>query len=692
MARILWLAAALAVCSGGPARVTPPGHTPEASAVQTQQADRTGRNESGEILWLDAIHSKNEFEELARIYYQGRFYALPHLMVVVDRQDKSRVYYVNSRKFRFHKDFVNGMYLSLERGSAFYEDNYRKDNRRFILGSIAYHAAADKYTFELWEGDLAGPQVLAEAYRSLSASFYAAIYFKPNSDRQEVIARQVVEATGSSGFPFKSMTQSELSENLSYQPLNIAKGLGQLRILDRVTPETVIDRNQIVIFREAPVHLTPLSGIITTEPASPLSHINLLAKAWRIPNAYIKNADKLFGSLEGKYVALLVKEDGYDLVPANVSDVEARQREWVKRSDLVTPSADLGYHALTDLRQQRASDARRFGAKSANLGELMHAQIPDLRIPPGFTIPFAYYAEFTRRNHLESKIADTVEEEKFVHDPVFRKKQLAAIRQWIEAGELSPQLTRAVLAKAHKEFPGLGLFARSSTNAEDLRNFSGAGLYTTVPNVKTDEQLLQAIKTVWASVWNYEAYEARETFGMNHFGVYPAVLVQVGINADSAGVAITCDPFNQSETREVEAEDPFQSPKPDGSNAAAVAKGAPEQTAAIYINAKRGLGMKVVEGRRVAEQVMYRPASDAIQVLTRSTEDSMLQFDDRGGLKEIKIDDDRRVLTDAMVRKLAHAAVVISGVFGGVEQDIEWVIAKGQLYIVQSRPFIAGKQ
>jgi hypothetical protein len=70
-----------------------------------------------------------------------------------------------------------------------------------------------------------------------------------------------------------------------------------------MTPDTVIDRNQIVIFNEAPIQLTPLSGIITTEPASPLSHVNMLAKSWAIPNAYIKNADKLFKQLEGKYVS-----------------------------------------------------------------------------------------------------------------------------------------------------------------------------------------------------------------------------------------------------------------------------------------------------------------------------------------------------------------------------------------------------
>jgi phosphoenolpyruvate synthase/pyruvate phosphate dikinase len=217
-----------------------------------------------------------------------------------------------------------------------------------------------------------------------------------------------------------------------------------------------------------------------------------------------------------------------------------------------------------------------------------------------------------------------------------------------------------VLDKVRREYGGVGLFARSSTNAEDLPNFSGAGLYTTVPNVRTYDQLMEAIKSVWASVWNYEAYEARESFGMNHFGVYPAVLVQRGIDAESAGVAITTDPFNRA------------------------------NRGAVYVNAKRGLGIKVVEGRRVPEQLIYSPRSNAIQVLTRSDEDTMLKFDESGGVREIKIEESRTVLTDPMVRRLARAAYQIKRLFAGRDQDIEWLYARGQLYIVQSRPYIEG--
>jgi hypothetical protein len=577
-------------------------------------------------------------------------------MFVIDRRSRNRVYYVNSRAYQFHKDFVNAAYLSLERGRAFYDNNYLKSDRRFILGTIAYQATVDKFAFEFWEGDQITRGLLIETIGALQQSFFAPLYFKPNSLAQEQTANEL----NKTDTHVLMLTVSEISSNQQYQPLNLGAGIGQLRIIDRVTADTVIDRNQIVIFKEVPIHLTPLSGVITTESASPLSHVNMLARSWAIPNATIKNADTLFKALEGKYVRLEVRENDYSLSPADSREVDERNRQWVKRGDLVTPRADLNYDRLTDLKLQRARDAVRFGAKSANLGEIIHAKLPGLAIPAGFAIPFHYYQNFVRRNHLEKRIAAAVEEDRFVHDPRYRKVRLAEIRQWIAEGHHDESFRRAVLEKTHRECAGLGLFARSSTNAEDLPNFSGAGLYTTVPNVRTDDQLMEAIKTVWASVWNYEAYEARESFGMNHFGVYPAVLIQEGIDADSAGVAITKDPFN------------------------------PANRSAVFVNAKRGLGIKVVEGRRVAEQVIYHPGSRAISVLTRSDEDSMLVFDKQGGVKEVTIEQQRRVLTDPLVRGLARAALQIKRIFGGRDQDIEWVYSRGRLYIVQSRPYIDG--
>ena len=623
-----------------------PPHTPTSTPPK---ADNRGKP----LTSLPEIRTRDDFDLLARVYERSRFHALPHVMFVIDRSAGDRVYYVNSKLYRFHKDFVNSTYLSLERGRAFYDNNYSKPDRRFLLGTIALHSAANKFSFEFWEGDQLTADLLAATINALDRTFFTTLYFKPNSIAQRQAAGQLTQSS-----KLQILDPGETS-NEQYQPLNLGVGIGQLRIIDSLTDDTIIDRNQIVIFKQVPVHLTPLSGVITTNPATPLSHINLLAKSWAIPNASIKNADTLFKALEGKYVRFEARENDYSLSLADSREVDERNRKWIERGDLVTPPADLNFRRLTDLKLQRSRDAQRFGAKSANLGEIINARLAGLAVPSGFSIPFRFYQDFVRRNNLEERIAAAVEQDRFVHDSRYRKSRLAEIRRWITDGTHDESFRRAVLEKVAKEYAGMGLFVRSSTNAEDLPNFSGAGLYTTVPNVTSADQLMEAIKTVWASIWNFEAYEARESFGMNHFGVYPAVLVQQGIDADSAGVAITKDPFN------------------------------PSDLDAVFVNAKRGLGIKVVEGRRVAEQVIFHPGSNRIQVLTRSDEDSMLKFDEKGGVKEVTIEPQRRVLTDAMVRRLSSAALHIKRIFKGRDQDIEWIYSRGRLYIVQSRPFIS---
>ncbi len=301
-----------------------------------------------------------------------------------------------------------------------------------------------------------------------------------------------------------------------------------------------------------------------------------------------------------------------------------------------------------------------FGGKSANLGAVMSARLPGIIVPNGFTIPFYYYDQFLQQNSLDNAVFEMMNDQKFVHDPAYRRDRLTAMRGRIQSGRMDEKLKTEVLRRVHLEFPGKGLFVRSSSNSEDLPNFSGAGIYTTVPNVRGDQELVEAIKTVWASLWNFDAYEARERIGVDHSKIFMAVLIQEGINSESSGVMITTDPFDV------------------------------DNKGAIYISAKRGLGIKVVEGKKVAEQIIYRPRTNAVQVLTRSEEDSLLTFDEQGGVKEVPITGERVVLTDAVIRRLVGAAVAIKRVFGSREQDIEWAYMKGQIYIVQSRPFIAG--
>ena len=95
---------------------------------------------------LPAIKSQADFDRISVVWDANTPYALPHLMIVIDRKDNNKIYYVNKKRYSFHKDFVNGTYLSLERGREFFINNYLKDNRRFILGTLAYQTPIRRWT------------------------------------------------------------------------------------------------------------------------------------------------------------------------------------------------------------------------------------------------------------------------------------------------------------------------------------------------------------------------------------------------------------------------------------------------------------------------------------------------------------------------------------------------------------------
>ncbi|HEY9284024.1 MAG TPA: PEP/pyruvate-binding domain-containing protein [Pyrinomonadaceae bacterium] len=598
-----------------------------------------------------SLASRAEFDRLARVNTDTG-YPLPHVMFVIDRRDGNKIYYVNSRRYRFHKEFVNGTYLSLERGQEFFDNNYLKPNRRFILGTLAYQTPVRRWTFEFWEGDLIPADQIKLAAELIKQSFFEPVAYKPNSNRQDEASASIEG--------LERVLQADITREQEYQALNVARGVGRIHVITKLDEHVEIGYNEILVLDEVPLHLPPVAGIITSRPSTPLSHINLLAKSWNVPNAYVKNAHEVFKQYDGWWVTFETKPGEFTIKRADKSALDEHQRRVRELRTLMTPRFDLSVRRLASLREQRSTSVTAYGAKSANLGHVMNARLPGVVVPEGFTVPFFYYDQFVKENGLEEPIYEMLEEHKFVHDPAYRRERLKGMRERIQAGKFNAALRRLILARVHAQFRGKGLFVRSSTNTEDLPNFNGAGLYNTVPNVKEDDALVEAIKNVWSSIWNFEAYEARERAGIDHAKVYPAVLIQEGIDADSAGVLITADPFDR-DNRE-----------------------------AIYISAKRGLGIKVVEGRRVAEQIIYSPRSQAVRVLTRSDEESLLKFDERGGVKEVPITGERVVLRDEAVRRLARTAAQIKRLFGNREQDIEWVFRGGQIYIVQSRPYIAG--
>jgi hypothetical protein len=107
------------------------------------------------------------------------------------------------------------------------------------------------------------------------------------------------------------------------------------------------------------------------------------------------------------------------------------------------------------------------------------------------------------------------------------------------------------------------------------------------------------------------------------------------------------------------------------------------------INAKWGLGMKVVEGQKVPEQIIFDATNDGTRILSRSDDTTMLVFDPAGGLKEIPIPAAEIILTEARAKRLVTAVQQFIPLFpAGTPLDVEWVLEGERFWIVQARPYV----
>jgi hypothetical protein len=600
---------------------------------------------------LTEIKSQEEFDTIGRTYHQNTPYALPHAMFVIDRKNNNRIYYVNSQRFKFHKDFLYATGLA-PFGTDIYKAAYFAEDRRFIVGTIAWQKTVDKWTWEMWEGDLATAEHMKTATEVINKTFFQKVFYKPNSLRQE---------DASANIGIDRVTQDELNKNQEYLALNTGTAIGRVHIIEKLDDSVEIGDNEILVLKELPITLPPVRGIIVAKPSTPLSHINILAKGWNIPNVYIKDADKLFKEWDQKWIKLDATLTKYQFKFAEPPDLNQAPSILPREAP-----ANLAVKKVTGLRQMRAKDSIAFGAKSANLGEMLFARLPGFTVPDGFTVPFYWYDKFIKDNGLDKEIAELLDTYDFIHNPRFRRQKLEELRARIQNGEFDENLRREIVQKWKVQLGGRSVFVRSSSNAEDLPDFSGAGLYSSVPNVKKEAELIDAVKKVWASLWKFEAYEARMRNYVDQQSVYMSALIQLSVDMQKGGVMISKDPFDA------------------------------ENKNAVYMSAVCGHNSNVVNNNGIPEQVLFNPKSNSVVVMTLSDQVNSLKFGDAGGLEETPDKcanpATKRVLSDLQVRSLAKIALNVRRIFGNkAEQDIEWGIMNGRIYIVQSRPYIEKK-
>ena len=337
--------------------------------------------------------------------------------------------------------------------------------------------------------------------------------------------------------------------------LNPGLARGVLRIypsLDEVERATMTT-GDIVVLPETTAELAPVAGILTLGEGSPVSHVQLLARNFAIPNVAIApDALELLEPLAGQEVVLAVAADGNVVLRAVDEEVAALLE--VPTDDapvaLTVPPPDLTVTRILPLAElARSLSGRVVGPKAANLGEL-NRLFPG-RVAPALAIPFGVYAAHLAEAGLDERIrAAFAAQADGSADQEQTFAELAEVRAAIAQLELSAETRAAILAAMQQEFGGdenHGVFVRSDTNVEDLPQFTGAGLNETVPNVVGRERQLAQVPRVWGSVLSPRALAWRSSVLTNPDQVYASILLMQSVPADKSGVLVTANLVERGE-------------------------------------------------------------------------------------------------------------------------------------------------
>lgn len=302
----------------------------------------------------------------------------------------------------------------------------------------------------------------------------------------------------------------------------------------------------------------------------------------------------------------------------------------------------------------QATDLSAVGGKGANLGRLTQAGFV---VPPGFVVgTAAYEAHIKGLNDRISAVLSKVNYD----DPEALEASVSEIRSWITAAAM-PGAVADEIARAYGKLGGDTYVAvRSSGTAEDLTGASFAGLHDTYLDIRGRDQVSDAVKRCWASLWTARATFYRKTQGFDHLSTSIAVVVQTMVESEVSGVMFTTNPINTA-------------------------------TDQIVINASWGLGEAVVSGIVTPDEFIVRHKDLKVLNRTLGTKEVRIVRDTAAGngtVKEIVPEHQRTVFTFSpdQVSALAELGRRIQDAYAGFPQDIEWAYQAGKFYLLQARP------
>ena len=502
------------------------------------------------VQYMMEIKNEQQFKMLEGAPLSLKYGGITTVKVLYDIR-KNTVYFINSRIFQYHYDFAR-YELGYDRDLYYFnEENYHPNNKReYVFGAINHYKGSDMYTYEFASSE----KMSREAIRSFEAVkkkiFVGGhLHFFPATAEQMEDIRKIDSSVS-------IISADKIYENIVYQPIVAKESYGYLRRIDiKQLPKTTISRKDIILVNGTPNEVPLSAGIITSQLQPPLSHINILCHNRGTSMMACRNIwqNKYIQSLSNELVHLVIKNDTFTVTKASMDEAQAY---WNKhRLKSVTPVSDLTADSLIDLRNARYSVLKYAGGKAAGFAELMRLQkrIPDdFYMPAGaFAITFYFYNQHVQIPGIAVLITKLLKDTAVLNNQVLLKKRLKEIRQEIKKQPLNEKLLIMVKEKMLAGKCGQAFRFRSSTNAEDLPGFNGAGLYDSRTGILNDttKDIEKAIKNVWASLWNERAFMERQYFGIAQDKVYMGILCHQAMGTEEVnGVAITKNIYREDMT------------------------------------------------------------------------------------------------------------------------------------------------
>jgi hypothetical protein len=597
------------------------------------------------------LHCEDELRAQAALPLDASLPGAITVKTVIDRANGDAVYFQDTEAFPLHSRFATEQ-LGWPPGAPFVEQ-YFTPSRRFLLGAITYYEDPDVFAYELAPYDNADVEMIATAFRLLADATYFGdrLKFHPTSEEQLALSDELPDDV-------PVITTDELWAGIRYQPLNLGETYARVRVLAAADLDTTyVSPREIAVLDRVPYDLAVVAGVVTQELQTPLSHVNVLSQQRGTPNMGLRDALARFTPLEGKWVRLTVRAFDWEVAEVTADEAETW---WQAHRPIPAeiPAPDYSVTALLDVDDVGPADIGAVGGKAANYGVLRDIG-GAVRVHDGIVIPASFYRQFLTGNGFDARIDAMLADEAFRSDGNLRKQMLAALQVDMRAAPVDPAALAAIEARLEQDFPSTRMKFRSSTNAEDLARHSAAGLYDSRAGQVGDptRPVDLALKTVWASVWNFRAFEEREYASIDHTEVAMAVLANVSFSGEDAnGVAITANIFD---------------PAPGGEDA-------------FFVNAQVGEASVVQPDAGItADSLMYywyHPNQPATYY-TRSS----LAAPGHTVLTRTELFELGQAL-DAIRTHFATFADPPDG-YGHLPMDVEWKLFEGQIWIKQARQY-----